>query len=472
MLLINPCYPNRGFLPPIGLAYIGSILERLGMKAEIIDCLVTKDYRKRIKGYLNNHSTVGISAGIGNISSALDIASMIRHCFPKTRVIFGGPHSTAIYHKLIPEYADIVVLGEGEDTITELMQEGDLSKIKGIAYQENGSVKANPRRPFIEDLDRLPIPAWHLLDLNKYRFGSARLPLASILTSRGCPYRCIYCTKFIHGYKIRLRSIENVLVEIDYLVKKQGIKEIYIADDNFTFYPERIKRFSRMIIEKKYKDIRFSAGNGIRADIGDFEMFKLLRQAGFYSVSFGVETGSQEVSDKLKRGLQLSQVKERIEIAKKAGMKVTLDILVGSPFDVMETTCKTVDFARSLCAHNVSFNMAVPFPGTEFYQMIEEKGRFLYDLKMNTADIFGKATYEIGDLKAKDFERMYKKAHQRYYFRLRPFQIWAVLNYKIYCFGTILGLLRYAWGIIGAIFFKEGRIKKVKIRQRIILIQK
>lgn len=464
MLLINPCYPNRGFLPPIGLVFISSVLEKLGIRTEIIDCLATKDYKKKIISSLKEYSTVGISAGVGSISSALDIASMIRKDYPKTRIIFGGPHSTAIYDKLIPKYADIVVLGEGENTITELMQKDDLSGIKGIAYQQNGSVKVTPRRPFIDDLDRLPIPAWHLLDLNKYRFGCARLPLASIITSRGCPYHCIYCTKFVHGYEIRLRSVENVLAEIDYLVKKQAVKEVYIADDNFTFHPERIKRLSRMIIEKKYKDIRFSVGNGVRADIGDFEMFKLLRQAGFYSASFGVETGSQEVSDKLKRGLQLSQVKERIEMAKKAGMKVTLDILIGSPFDAMETTYRTVDFARSLCAHNVSFNMVVPFPGTEFYKMVEEKGRFLYDLKMNTADIFGKATYEIGNLKARDFERMYKKAHQRYYFRLRPFQIWTVLNYKIYSFGTILGLLRYAWGIIGAVFFKEGRIKKIKIK--------
>jgi radical SAM superfamily enzyme YgiQ (UPF0313 family) len=188
-------------------------------------------------------------------------------------------------------------------------------------------------------------------------------------------------------------------------------------------------------------------------------MFELLKKAGFYAVAFGVESGSQEVSDKLKRGLRLEQVKERVDMAKKVGMKVIFNILIGSPFDDMGVVNKTVDFAKSLRGDNVSFNMVVPIPGTECYKLVEKEGRFLYDFNLEAADLFGKATYEIGSLKAKDFENMFRKAHQRYYLGLKPYQVWRILNFKIYSLGTFLALARYGWGIVGATFFPGGRVK-------------
>ncbi|MFH1338436.1 MAG: cobalamin-dependent protein, partial [Candidatus Omnitrophota bacterium] len=233
LLLILPVSPWRWTAPSLGIAYIGSALEGTGFKVKLIDCQITPGYRKKILSLLADYPSVGISVNAGNVSSALDIAREIRNHSPSTRIIMGGPHATAVYERLIPEYADIVVRGEGEDTIVELMQQDDLSSIKGIAYWDK-ELKLTPARPYIQDLDALRFPAWHLYELKRYRLGNTFTPLAIVMTSRGCPYDCIYCVKYVHGYKVRLRSVDNVLNEIDQLVSRFGIREIQIMDDVFT----------------------------------------------------------------------------------------------------------------------------------------------------------------------------------------------------------------------------------------------
>lgn len=459
MLLIDPVSCEWWTAPSLGLGWIASALERIGIEPEIIDCQITRHYKKEILTSLKKHPSVGISSTIGSISSALDISSLIREYSPKTRIIFGGPHPTAIYEKLIPKYADIVVLGEGEDTIVELMQEKDFSKIRGIAYWD-GSLRVNPRRPFIEDLDRLGHPAWRLYDLKRYRYASARIPFAMITTSRGCPYNCIYCSKFVHGYKTRLRSLESVLDEIDYLKYGLRTREIRIMDDNFVFSTERVKQFCEMIIDKDYKNLRFALSNGIRADIAVPEMFELLAKAGFYSVDLGIDSGSQEIQNNTGRGVNLEMAKETIEILRRLRMKVNIHFIIGFPFDTRETMQKTVDIANNLSVDTVSFFIAVPFPGTEFYQIVQEKGRFLYDLTLNSTNFFDRAVYEMDSLKAKDVERVFRKAYRQFYFR--PWQIWRalVLTLNINSLRVFIGLLRYGWRML----FRGGRMGRLRKR--------
>jgi len=445
VLLVNPRYNWWWSVAPFGLGWIATSLERLGIRPKVIDCQVTRNYKRRIIESLRDYPTVGISSTIGTISSALEIASFIRQNSPKTRIIMGGPHPTAIYDKLLPRYADIVVLGEGEDTITELMQEKDLSKIKGIAYWD-GSLKVNERRPLIEDLDRLGFPAWHLFDLKRYRSLHAHIPFVPMITSRGCPYQCIYCTKFVHGSKMRLRSVENVLSEIDYLVNSFGVKEIQIVDDNFTFYQSWVKELCVSIITKDFNGLRFVSG-GIRADNVDLEIFSLLKKAGFYLVNIGVESGSEDVLNKVGKAIKLDKIKETINIAKSTGLEVRAAFMFGLPFDTKETMLQTLNFAKSLAVDNAAFGIAVPFPGTAFYEIVRNKGRLLEDLAMNSVCFYsGKSVYETDALKAKDIEGIYRKARRQFYFR--PSQFWRAINLKISSISLIPRLIKYGYDLL------------------------
>lgn len=452
MLLINPVHSWWWTTPNLGIAYLAATLEEEGEEIKVIDCQVTKNYKQRIIEAIRFHSLVGISINIGTISSGLEIAKLIRTKSPKTKIVMGGAHPTAIYDKLIPLYADIVVLGEGEDTIVELARFGDLSTINGIAYW-NDSLKVNPSRPLITDLDRLKYPAWHLFDIKRYNFGSVQMPFAFIMTSRGCPFQCIYCTKFVHGSELRLRSLNNIVGEIDYLVNRFKIKEIHIADDNFTFYPERVKQLCNLIINRKYRNLRFALTSGIRADFADPEMIELLAQAGVYSIYVGVDSSVQEFQEKLGRKLELKMVRETVKNIKKFGMQVSLFFMIGLPFETLDTMRKTIELAKILPVDQALFSIAIPFPGTEFYNIVREKGEFLQDLVMSSVNYsIGKAVYEMEGLKAKDVEKMYRTAHREFYFR--PVQIWRGVTRKIRSPISFLRLLKYwCW-----LLFKGGQI--------------
>ncbi len=435
-------FPETSFCwsaPPSGIGYIASALEKIGSKVRFIDCQITSRYKKIILSLLSDYPVVGLSVNAGNVSSALDLAKAIKKISPRTKIIMGGPHATVVYEKLIPEYADIVVRGEGEDTMVELMQNEDLASIKGIAYWDNG-LKVTPSRPYIEDLDRLRFPAWHLYDLKKYRFSTCRTPLALVITSRGCPYDCIYCTKFIHGYKVRVRSIDNVLGEVDYLISTFGIREIHFDDDNVTSYPQRFKELCKAIVDRRYENVRFS----LLADpnFGDHEIFKLMKQANFYSVNIAVESASPEVLKKAGRKFNLKELKERIEMARKEGLRVNAHFILGLPSDTLDTMKQTINFAKSLSVTDPCFSIAIPFPGTKFYKMVEEKGKFLYDMSLTSISYDWKPVYEMHPLKAKDVEMMFKQACRDFYFKLDQILMTGIEFFKLKSPKIILNLIK------------------------------
>lgn len=450
ILLINPLHLWPWTWPALGLAYLASNLEKKGVKVRIIDCQINKNYEHDIIESFKDYKIVGISLNVGTISSGLNIAKLIKRIAPDIKIIMGGPEATAIYNKLIPKYADVVVIGEGEDTIVELMQTDDLSTIRGIAYWNKG-INITQHRPLITDLDRLSYPAWHLFNLKKYRFGTIRNPYVGLMTSRGCPYQCVYCTKFIHGTNIRLRSIKNVIAEIDYVVKKYSVREIEIYDDIFTFYPERVKEFCKTILGREYKNLRFSLPGGIRADMGDSEMFNYLAKAGFYFVLIGIDSGSQEIQNKLGKNLDLRKVKQTVELVKRAGMRAHGSFIIGLPYDTVDTMQETINFAKSLPLDQAYFFIGTPFPGTAFYDIVQKNGKFLYDLTTNsTCYVTGKALFEMENLKSEDIEKMFRKAYREFYFR--PSQLWRMLNTKITS-ESFLGLVRSGY----TIFIRGGK---------------
>lgn len=435
MLFIKPVEigVERAFYPPLELLYLAAALENAGEEVEILDCRVNENYKERLSGLLKRHTVVGINVAIGNISSAISIAKAIRKFHSGIRIIMGGPQATAIYSYLIPQFADIVVIGEGEETIIELVKEKDLSKIKGIAYWDK-EVKINPRREWIKSLDKIAPPAYHITDFKEYgkfRWKFFKHQPMYMLTSRGCPFQCKNCTKFVHGSRIRLRSIDNVMQELDYLIKELGLKEIHFWDDAFTFYPERVKELCQRIIDARYpKDVCFALPGGVRADIDDLEMFKMMKMANFYYITIAIESGVQEIINKLGKKLDLKKARKTIELVNKVGFeRVQAFFIIGLPFDTVETINQSINFAVSLPIDSALFFICLPFPGTELYDMVKKEGRFLQDVVTAGSYFDGKATFEMDHLSAKDIERLFRKAYRKFF--LSPKRVCRVLSKKI-----------------------------------------
>jgi len=268
-----------------------------------------------------------------------------------------------------------------------------------------------------------------------------------MMTSRGCPFKCINCTKLVHGYRYRERSIPNIMGEIDYLVERFGIEEIHFWDDLFTYKPERVKELCRSIINRKYKKLRFALPGGIRADINDREMFKLMREAGFYTVIVAVESGVQRIIDSLGKRLDLKKVKPTVDTLKELGFRVGAFFMLGTPYDNSETMRKTIDFARKLKVHHAYFFITIPFPGTKLYDLVKAEGRFLQDMRLcSRAYDEGKAVYEFGQLKAEDVNRIFKNAYREFYFR--PDQIWRTATKLLQDPASLLYMLQQGWRLL------------------------
>lgn len=422
VLLINPsrslANTNEATVyPPMGLAYISAILEKEDIKCKIIDLNLSKNINilNEVKEFQPNF--IGISANISNIEAAIKLCDNIKkeHNIP---VIFGGPYASSNSEDLLLNSSvDGIIRGEGEYTFLDIVKKGikNFKKIKGISYKEK-KIKHNPNRKPISNLDQIPFPSWHLLpNLKKYKGRMRKKPVGYILTSRGCPYQCIYCNKNIFGAKFRARSAENIVEEISLLVNKYNVKEIEILDDNFTMDIDRANKILDLIIENKF-NILISFENGIRADRLNPKLIKKMKKAGVYKAGIGVETGSEKILKNIKKSLDLNKVKESVSLLKKEGILVSAFFMLGLPGDDEETMQQTIDFAKELNPYIANFAVTIPLPGTELYDMIKKKENHTIDLKggfYNVSDSY----YEIEGLDSKIVAKYLSKAYKEFYFR-------------------------------------------------------
>ena len=394
VILINPPAQNlirtfapdgvteeMGFYPPMGLLYIASYAlkahgERFGI--EILDTQVEKMDYKKIKKYLEEKKPdiVGISCMTFLLIDALKVARLAKETNPRTYVVVGGTHPSIYPQEMLsqPEI-DSVVIGEGEITFSELLdalfRKKSPSGINGAGYKENGKVILNPRREFIRNLDSLPFPDRYLLPYKKYYnlLGGGIEIMTSLLTSRGCPHKCTFCT-IKDGRLCRMRSPENVVQEIEECVSK-GITDFDIIDDTFTINRKRILAIADLIIQKGLKitmDLR------ARVDQVDQEMLDKLAQAGCNRIRYGVESGSPGVLRTLKKGITLDQIKSAFRMAKKAGIVTFAYFMLGSPGEKEKEIKKSIKLAKEIDPDFVQFLITTPFPATELYRMGLEKG--------------------------------------------------------------------------------------------------
>lgn len=375
---------ETGLYPPLGLMYVAAYAEKnTDFEIEILDAQVEKNgydnIGKEIK--LRNPDVIGIQTMTFTLIDAILVAKLAKKINSKIHVCLGGPH-VSIYPEETINLAgvDSIVLGEGEYTFTDLINSlekgGDLSKIKGIMYKENGKVKKTEPKDFIEDLDALPFPSRDLLPYKKYYSVLAkRIPITTMMTSRGCPYKCIFCDRPHLGKAFRARGSESVVNEMQECIKI-GINEIFIYDDTFSISKKRVLEICDEILNRNLKigwDIR------ARVDTVDEKILTKLKEAGCERIHYGVESGTSEILKVLRKGIRLDQVERVFKMTKEIGITTLAYFMIGNPTETKEQIMETIKFARKINPDYAHFALTTPFPGTDLYQMGIEKGIFKND---------------------------------------------------------------------------------------------
>ena len=412
VLLINPpqlFYPGSdppaGNLP-LGLMYIAAVLERAGYEAEILDAFMTDASFLKVGDTLEvgmpygkireeirrrKPDIVGIAAPFTcQAENAIRVGNIIKGIDPNILTVVGGPHVTAVPVEFLEEAKniDIVVVGEGEYAMLDIVKvfEGakKISDVQGIAYRKDGTIKQNALRQFIQNLDELPYPAYHLVDMEQYlnpkkiEYRSFKERAISMITSRGCPFNCSFCSVHLHmGKMFRAQSVNYIINHIEYVVNKFGVKTIFFEDDNLTFDLTRFEAICDKIIEK---DIRFKweTPNGIRADYLTLSLLKKMKKSGCQSVFFGIESGDQCILDNvIDKRLNLKETVKVAKICKDIGLKTAAFYIIGFPGEKKENMLKTVELALGLKRDfdvGMLLHVATPSLGTRLYEECVKKG--------------------------------------------------------------------------------------------------
>jgi radical SAM superfamily enzyme YgiQ (UPF0313 family) len=374
--------PNRlqgqvGFYPPLGLMYIASYLRKFSHHdVAILDTLIEKmdyeDISEQIR--IHNPDAVGISVTSFTLIDAYKTAQIVKETKPDTRVIMGGPHINLYPRETLGLPAvDIVVRGEGEITMKELLdqmqEESSLTKIEGIGYKINGKLYFTKNREFIKDLDILPFPARDITPFKKYYsiFGTDRTSTI-LMTSRGCPYSCAFCFRESGSY-FRARSAKNVVDEIEQCCR-MSISEFFIFDETFTINKKRVQDICDEIIRR---DLQIQFDMRTRVDIVCEELLTKLKKAGCKRIQYGVESGSQKILNLMKKGITIEQIYETFRLTKKIGIDTYADFMLGYPTETKEDMYKTISFAMELNPDFVQFAITTLYPGTELYQTAFKK---------------------------------------------------------------------------------------------------
>ncbi|MBN2244272.1 MAG: radical SAM protein [Candidatus Aminicenantes bacterium] len=440
VLLINPPAENlvqtfapdsiteeMGYYSPMGLLYIASYANAKyagRFQIEILDTQVEQMGYDRIKEHIKKTrpDVVGISSMTFLVIDSLKVAKLAKEVDPNIHVVVGGTHPSIFPQEMAaqPEI-DSIVIGEGEITFSELLDALDkklpLDGIRGVGYRKNGCVIINPGRDFIRDLDSLPFPDRNLIPYKKYYnlLGKGKEVMTSMLTSRGCPHNCIFCTKK-DGRICRMRSPENVLREIEECLAL-GINDFDIIDDTFTINRKRIMSITNLIIEK---DLKITMDVRARVDQVDQEILDKLARAGCNRIRFGVESGNSEVLKNLKKGIRLDQVHSAFKMAKKAGIVTFAYFMLGSPGETASGIEESISLAKKINPDYVQFLITTPFPATELYDLGMEKGILTNDYwrefsAQPTEDFVPQWWTE--NFSHEELEKLQRKAHLSFYYR-------------------------------------------------------
>ncbi len=391
-----------------------------------------------------NPDIVSISALTPTIGVALDSADKIKQVKPDTVIVLGGYHPTFEYESVLEEKSvDVVIRGEGEYTFLELVQtienNGDLRNVAGLAFHDksDNSLIVTPDRPVIQNLDELPFPAFHLFPMEKYRILNITTNVATIITTRGCPMQCSFCSSAaLHGHKLRRRSVGNVVDEVEMRLKEQNIDTIAFMDDTFTLNKRFVNEFCAEI---KRRNLKFWWGCTSRVDTLDKELLQTMKDAGCITIFIGVESADQQMLEKMNKNITVTKTENAFKIAHEVGIRTIASCVIGMPEDTHESIKQTIDFVKNLKPNYALYSLATPYPGTRFYNETFKKN--LINIKDWSKYTLLDPVLQTIDCSSQELRSIQKKAFLKFY--LRPnYLIRQVSSDGLILLKTVLGVSR------------------------------
>lgn len=454
VLFVNPPqtaskYKFMGVIaPPLGIAYMAGVLQENNIDVEILDASAEDmDFKDVEKELLKRKpDLVALTALTPTIGRALETAQVVKETLPDSIVVMGGYHPTFNFlETLEDENVDIVIRGEGEYIMLNLVQalenQSSLHDVKGIVFEDKNSkeIVVNPEAPLIQDLDELPFPALNLLPMDKYLLLDMDTHMTTMITTRGCPMQCSFCSSAaMHGKKIRERSVENIVDEIEYLKTNYDIDTIAFMDDTFTLKKRKVMAICDEILKR---NIEIMWGCTSRVDTLDEKLLKKMKEAGCITIFIGVESADQQQLDNMCKNTTIAKIENAFKIARKLKIRTIASVALGMPGDTKEIMNKTVKFVHKLKPNYAIYSLATPYPGTRFYKEAFEKN--LIKIKDWSKYTLITPILETIDCSLNDMRKIQAKAFMKFY--LRPhYIIRQFLQDGPYLLKTIFGVIKTA----------------------------
>jgi len=440
VVLVNPPYsfwspeknwlrPFIGNLPSLGLLSLAAVLRRAGYRVRIVESAsLGLSFDRTVEEILREPPRyLGLSCTTASVENAAAIARAVKEKSPRTLVLAGGPHVTALPGETFERFPafDFGILGEGEAALPDLLEalegEQDPGRVESAIYRRGDEIRANPRRRLIENLDTLPFPAFDLLPhfprayrapfLN-YRKG----PAAPLISSRGCPQTCTFCDRSVFGNRYRYFSEEYLGELISSLRRAYGVRHLVFTDDQFAAFRPRLVRLCEKLARGGL-DVQWNCD--ARVDSVDPELLRLMKRAGCWMISYGIESGSQQILDRIQKGISLEEAERAIRWTKEAGIRAKGLFMIGYPQETAETLEQTLDFILRSPLDEINLSFLTPYPGTELYRQLKGASEFSEEWgRMNALN----SLLRPAALSREDLERAYGKILRRFYLRSGPTQ--------------------------------------------------
>lgn len=431
-LVYPPIHSHTNYwLPHLGLGYLAACLSRAGHEVKVIDLVAEgiglQEFARRVEQ--EGADIVAVTSTTCEIDNAHEICRQTKEINSKIITMVGGAHTTALPVETLENFSafDMAFVAEGEHKVVEVVrriQDGkQLNGLKGVAYRDNGALVCDASPSYINDLDKLPFPDWSKFNLRRYYGFSGvfqkelELP---IITGRGCPYSCVFCQQAM-GKKMRFRSVESVIDETEYDLSL-GARALYFCDDTFSLNSERLIAMCE-IMQKRGLHTRLHWSCDTRVNKVNEEMLRAMKAAGCWMVSFGAESGNDEILKHSKKGIKVEDTEKAFALARKVGLKTFMLLVFGLPFETEETIQDTMDMMLRINPDYVSIGILVPFPGTEALAMAKNRYaglRLVSEDWKNFGKHMGEAL-ELEKIPQRRLKYLQSAAYARFY--LRPTRI-------------------------------------------------
>ena len=407
--------------PPLGLLYLGGILEQDGHKVEILDYYMEDLSREKLKNSLLSSDVVGIDVYTYALKSIQDVSKLVKELDPDIPIIVGGPHCIFNQKKSLADFPEVNIsaVGEGEPIVLDLVKylqgKKKPSDIHGIYYRNNGSIKSGKPLKIIEDLDSIPFPARYLVEKYEYGelpFGYRMKKMTTMITSRGCPFKCRFCSRYdsiIPDFKFRQRSAENILQEIEEISEKY--LSISIVDDNFLVDTKRAHKIFDEIIKKRL-DIELGI-HGARVDTADRKLYLKMKKAGVKYLYFGLESANQDVLDFYNKKTNIFQIKKAIKLSREMNFVTTGNFIIGAPIETKEHIERTIKLACSLPLDIAGFGPLLYIRGSELWNEAVENKNISKDRHV----VLAGSENGLGKLTQKEIINFAYNGYKRFYLR-------------------------------------------------------